>query len=495
MLVTVVVIFGLTVNSSWKATPDSALYLELGESLAVGKGYVYNESPHTYVPPGFPLILSAWINLFGPDFFHYRVLMAAIGVLTAFLGLGLAFRLCGADVGIVVGGVFSINHTIVLNSTYTSSDVPFTMFCLIAFHIMLWLSDHRNSRAIFIIAALAAGLPALVRINGYGVPPALIIFLWSLYPEESGVKRFARPVLFMGLSLCLPLLWEFHKSSFPVSAQEGEYFRAVTGRSLETQILVMLNSAWEYLFETAYTLTGVSMRTVALELILFSSVITGFFIVFRQGERLLSSFFVVQAAGLLLSSAGSRYLAPLIPALYLFFGLGSMKLVDLLKDFFHTPRLNTHKILISLFVLFALTNLGANFQTIYQARNAVQAHGAELEKDRAFFEAAQWIRTNDPEARILSMNPRILRYLTGAKTTDILRSGVPEHLAWISTQNEISVILQKNRPDYLFVDSKNAGLKDTIFDAIQKNGGLLVEIEAARAGSRFSLWKIVSSEP
>ena len=492
---TIVAIFSLTVNSSWKATPDSALYLELGESLAAGKGYVYNEAPHTYVPPGFPLILSVWVNLFGTDFFHYRILMAVLGTLTAILGLGLVFRLCGKDVGIVVGGIFSINHTIVLNSTFTSSDVPFTMFCLIALHIMLWLSGHRNSRAIFIIAALATGLPALVRINGLGVPPALAIFLWSLYPEQSGMKRFARPLLFMGLSFVLPLLWEFHKSGFPVSTQEGEYFRAVAGRSLETQIHVMLNSAWEYLFETAYTLTGVSMRTFALELLLFSGIMTGFVVAFRKGERLLSTFFVVQAGGLLLSSAGSRYLAPLIPALYLFFGLGGIKQVSLLNDVFHTRWLNRKKILICAFVLFALTNVGANFQTIYQARTAVQAHGAEQEKDRAFFAAAQWIRTNDPEARILSMNPRILRYLTGAKTSDILRSGVPEHLAWISTQNEISAILEKNSPNYLFVDLKNAGLKDIICETIQKHGYRLVEIEEARSGSRFSLWKIVSSEP
>ena len=70
LLSAVTLIFALTINSSWKATPDSALYLELGESIASGKGYVYNEAPHTYVPPGFPLILSAWVNLFGADFFH-----------------------------------------------------------------------------------------------------------------------------------------------------------------------------------------------------------------------------------------------------------------------------------------------------------------------------------------------------------------------------------------------------------------------------------------
>lgn len=491
LLSAVTLIFALTINSSWKATPDSALYLELGESIASGKGYVYNEAPHTYVPPGFPLILSAWINLFGADFFHYRGLMAALGLVTAFLGLGLVFRLCGPEIGIVIGGLFTINHTIVLNSTYTSSDIPFTMLCLLAFHIVFWASNHRDSLVLLFLAAFFSGLPALVRINGLGLPPALAIYLWSIYPGDSGAKRFIRPLLFLGVSLCLPMAWEYYKSGFPVSTQEGEYFRAVTGRSVETQIAVILNAAWEYLFETAYALTGISMRTVVLELILFLGICCGFIMAIRSGERLFTVFTLVQALGLLLSSAGSRYIAPLIPGLYLFLGLGVTKFLSLLKYPVNRLPLFRQKIVFYLFMLFAVTNLGANVQTIYQARNAVEPYGAELPKDTAFFSAAQWIRKHDPDARILSMNPRILRYLTGAKTTDILRSGVPEHLAWVSTQKEISLILEKNRPNYLFVDSKNGNLKDAILKTLTKHDCRLIEIEEARSGSRFSLWKIL----
>ncbi len=495
LLSAVTLIFALTINSSWKATPDSALYLELGESLASGKGYVYNEAPHTYVPPGFPMILSAWVRLFGADFMHYRVLMAALGLITAFLGLGLVFRLCGPETGIVIGGLFSINHTIVLNSTYTSSDIPFTMSCLLAFHMIFWASSHRDSFVLLFLAAVVSGLPGLVRINGLGLPPALAVYLWSIYPGDSGAKRFIRPLLFLCVSLCLPMAWEYYKSGFPVSTQEGEYFRAVTGRSLETQIEVVLNSAWEYLFETAYALTGVSMRTVGLELILFLAIGSGFIMAFRSGERLFTIVTLIQAVGLLLSSAGSRYIAPLIPALYLFLGLGVTKFVILSKYPVKRLPLFRQKIVLSLFVLFAVTNFGANVQTIYQSRNAVEAYGAELPKDTAFFSAARWIRTHDPDARILSMNPRIMRYLTGANTTDILRSGVPEHLAWVSTQKEISLILERNRPNYLFIDSKNGSLKDAILETVAKHDYRLVEIEEARSGSRFSLWKILYCVP
>src|SRR5271157_3114106 len=75
--------FCMIVTSSWKATPDSALYLALGESLARGEGYVFNGEPHTFVPPGLPLMLGAVARVLSPEFVYYRILMAIFGLLAA----------------------------------------------------------------------------------------------------------------------------------------------------------------------------------------------------------------------------------------------------------------------------------------------------------------------------------------------------------------------------------------------------------------------------
>ncbi len=82
LAIIIVLQFFLIVNDSWKATPDSALYLELGESLADGRGYVFNGEPHTYVPPGFPAIVAVGARLFGESFLTYRMLMALMGLST-----------------------------------------------------------------------------------------------------------------------------------------------------------------------------------------------------------------------------------------------------------------------------------------------------------------------------------------------------------------------------------------------------------------------------
>ena len=106
LAIIIVLQFFLVVNSSWKATPDSALYLELGESLAGGRGYVFNGEPHTYVPPGFPAIVAVVARLFGEGFLTYRVLMALIGLLTAGVGYLLVFRLCGRRYSVFGGRAF-----------------------------------------------------------------------------------------------------------------------------------------------------------------------------------------------------------------------------------------------------------------------------------------------------------------------------------------------------------------------------------------------------
>ncbi len=485
------VVFSLIINSSWKATPDSALYLELGESLASGSGYFYNDAPHTYVPPGFPLILSLWIGWSGNDFFSYRLLMALIGALTSLSCVCLMWRLCGPDMAILIGGIFSINHTIVLNSTYTSSDIPFTFFCFLGFHFILTAARHKESVVLIGIAGLFAGIPALIRINGWGLPPALVIFLWSGFSGYHLSYKVSRCLAFLVSAYSLPALWEFHKSGFPVSLYEGEYLRAVAGRSLETQVLVVLQSMWEYFFETAFALTGISMRIGVLEIALSFLIIIGLVIAYRKGERLFSAFTAIQMAGLFLSSAGSRYMAPLIPGLYLFLGLGLLNLARAVNLRFSSAMIAPASLITGLFVSLGATNLGADLQTIYHSRTAIERHGPESSRDAPFFAAAKWIKTNDAQGPILSMNPRIIRYLTRVKTIDLLRSGVPEHLAWASTQDEISSIMRNYQPKYVFIDSKNQPLKDTVMGAILHNDYQLVEIEEARAGDRFSLWKIV----
>ena len=77
--------FVLGVSSTWLPTPDSALYLMLGRSLAQGHGYALDGQPHAYVPPGYPLFLAALERAGLGSMFCLNLAMGVIGLLSVWM--------------------------------------------------------------------------------------------------------------------------------------------------------------------------------------------------------------------------------------------------------------------------------------------------------------------------------------------------------------------------------------------------------------------------
>jgi 4-amino-4-deoxy-L-arabinose transferase-like glycosyltransferase len=193
--------FALIVNSSWRATPDSALYLGLGESIAAGNGYTFNGEPHTFVPPGYPLLVAATRLPSHDNFLNYRVLMALIGFLTAVMGYVFYRRLCGPNTALFLGGLFGVNHVLLYNSTLTLSDAPFALFTLFAVTALVVTAEKKFPLHLVIAAALLTGLPALIRINGLGIPIAGGFFVFCSMRDSSLLRRFIYCALFVLIAL------------------------------------------------------------------------------------------------------------------------------------------------------------------------------------------------------------------------------------------------------------------------------------------------------
>ena len=253
--------FVLVVNSSWIASPDSALYLELGESLARGTGYAFNGEPHTYVPPGYPFMIAAVVKAFGSSFLVYRLLMSALGALAAALGFVLVARLFGRDVGLLAGGAFAVNHALLENSTLATSDVPFAVVVLAGLNALLGArSGEKAAGAWLVAAAVILGLAPMMRVNGWGVLPAAAFYLAVCGVGERWTSRSCRVGFFLAISLLPAVAWHFWTASQPVSATEGTYINAVSGRSIYDQLRVMTDALVNYVPEMSYALTGVSIK-------------------------------------------------------------------------------------------------------------------------------------------------------------------------------------------------------------------------------------------
>ncbi len=234
MAATVILQFSLIINSSWRAQPDAALYLELGESLAAGRGYVFNNEPHTYAPPAYPALIALVNVLLGKGMLFYRVLMSVLGLITGVLAYSLIRRLCGSETALLLGGFCMTSHVLLENSTITCSDTLFAFSVFLAFHALLSLgaSGQRWWPLTTAICGIAAGLPALVRINGWGVAPALAFYVAHITSDAPRARRAGQTALFLAVAAAPGAAWEYYKSFFPPSSTEGTYVNAVLGRDI-----------------------------------------------------------------------------------------------------------------------------------------------------------------------------------------------------------------------------------------------------------------------
>jgi hypothetical protein len=486
-----VLCFGLIINSSWTATPDSALYLSLGESIARAEGYVFNGEPHTFVPPGYPLMLAAASRILGPSFLSYRVLMAMTGLLTAVLGYLFVLRLCGKDVAFLVGGLFAVNNVLLSNATFMLSDVPFALFVLMALHAVLSAATAPRRGIWIVVAGLAVGMLPIVRINGIGVPPVAAFCLFCSWTHAKPAKRWAGILVFLALACAPALVWQWWKSSFPVSGAEGTYFDAVATRRIWDQVTIVVTTFLGYFEEASYALTGVFLRTGFLEAVAPVVVVVGMVVAFRDGDRLLVPLTVVQFCGLLLSSPGSRYVLFLIPALYLFLGLG---IVTIAERFVRgrNAKQQAGRILAWCFAVLAVLNLGHDAITVAHARTALESNGAETARSLPFFTASRWLKSNVPDAVVLTTQSRIIHYLSGCRTIALVRSGFPEHEVWVERKDQIQAVMTQHHPEFLFTDSNTADLYAQVTRALEDLGMKLEEIPEAGSPPRFRLFRIVT---
>jgi hypothetical protein len=284
-----------------------------------------------------------------------------------------------------------------------------------------------------------------------------------------------------------------YKTTFPRSFTEGTYAGAVSGRSLEDQTAVIFDAMWNYVSETGYALTGVVIKGALLEFIVPLLLIIGFIAALRSRESLLVPLTLIQFAGLMLSSAGSRYLIFLIPGLYVFLALG------LLKVFRLRNRLSPDKIrkipgdrvlLVSSFLILGFLNVGHNVKTVYQCRTALETNGAESERRLPFFEAARRLKAEAPYDVVMTMQPRVIHYLSGCPTVELYRSGVSD-APEVESVKTVKCLIAGRNPGYLFSDSKDSDFYEAVMKGILESGLTPEEIPLKSGSKRFRLWRLI----
>lgn len=126
ILLALIVIYLTGFTGQWQPESDSALYLSLGRSLALGHGFSVLGQPNHLAYAGLPWLIAATFKIFGVDQLfpiHLIILLLAWGALAMLYAL-LSLR-SGRPTAVVVTTIVALSDTFFRYSMKVLTDMPF----------------------------------------------------------------------------------------------------------------------------------------------------------------------------------------------------------------------------------------------------------------------------------------------------------------------------------------------------------------------------------
>jgi hypothetical protein len=332
-VVVIVAWFVLGVSSIWLPTPDSALYLMLGRSLAHGHGYALDGQPHAYVPPGYPLFLAALERIGLGSMFCLNLAMGVIGLLSVWMSYRLVGELASRPVAFVVAALLGFNSLLHAMSSLQLSDMPFTLLVLIGLYG--FVRGLRGEKWALEWGTLAMLASCWVRVAGVALAVACACGL-LLQPRSTSRLRVAGNVvaLFVGVAVTLAVFYFQYQNCLraehslpPASYMAG--VQTLVSLPIGTLIGRALGNAYESAAEIPKFLMGLQGNPIVALAICLSPVLIGMGRRLWRREFLIAFAAVGYAGGIVMNlPAGARYLLPVAPLLILYYLEGISVLLD-----------------------------------------------------------------------------------------------------------------------------------------------------------------------
>ena len=120
-------VYALGVSNQWAISPDGALYLTLGRSLAEGRGMEFNGCHWWSIPPVLPMLIAACRYVAGDGYWLINLVLAACGVGTAIVAARIVKRLGAEDLAYPVLLASGLSAYLFITATRVQTDVLFTL--------------------------------------------------------------------------------------------------------------------------------------------------------------------------------------------------------------------------------------------------------------------------------------------------------------------------------------------------------------------------------
>jgi hypothetical protein len=465
---------------------DTSTYYSLAKTLLAQHRYWFNFAPHTFYPPGFPVLLAGLMLIAGDSF---TVLVRCLATMYFIGAAGLYLYLkrhaepavAAAIVAIVVTSyVFYFLATIGMHS-----DGPFFavfIFALLSFDIGNSTSNAVRRRVAQVAVAVLGAYLLLVRSIGITFVGAL--FVWMLAPDrliwrydkEPPSRRIKRWLL----SALVPVVafagWSYwsatHQPHAAVTDYAFSYSRQVlkedphrldspmvTVKTLPVRVFRMAVTRASNATMMVLNVPNLTLRKVApLMLVLLGLVTVGFIASLIRSGALLE-WYVLLYAGILLIypyDEGMRYLYPIQPFLILYATRG----IDVVHAVFanRMPSLALRKpalLLAKGAVFTGIIGMG-----LYQISILVRGN---LHPDPSAFTNAHTIRSSNwilqnstPGDVVMDDQDSIVYRLTGRRTFHFPLTTDPSVLRESISDNHVSLIVVPDERKYEYYDPSPA---------------------------------------
>ena len=416
------------VRHAWRQEWDSALYLLLGRSLAVGDGYLYLGRPFFLRPPGLPWLLS-WTLQDGHydlELLNRLVLVSAVAVLAATY---LLLRpTLGRSLAALVAALVGTSPLFVRHLNWIVADLPFLALLLTSFYLFERATD-RATRFVAWSLAGACVLAGAIYLRTVGIValPALLL-LGARRPGTWAKARGALPVAAV-LLLCAPwflyarraaaaapvpseqlLVFTYSCALFHVDPGDPNSARLSIGDWLARA----LDNGTELVRVVARSVSGSS--SVTAQVVVLALVGLGMAVAARAGPSLLGAF---SAAYLLLVlvyfTFDVRLLVPLIPGLCLYLTFAIRAVVRASARALHRA-LPDRAIVVGLGVVVAAASLSQLSWALHpEADRLGPVPVGQVWEDQRLI--AAWLAEHTPaEAKILVNEAPVLALLSSRTT-------------------------------------------------------------------------------
>ena len=428
------------VNGKWYPTPDSALYMGLGRSLATGQGYTFNGHADNTVTPGLPLAIAAGRLVQGGEG------LAVTNLLITLLGLaGLAIvwaalrRLTDAWLATAATVMLAGSTVFFQYSHIILTDVPFITFAYAALYACI-----RFAKGSWLWLAAAAVLTAIALT--IRAPGALFMGLVAVAVAIGPVvglptrRRIIAAAVLLAATLATVGVWYLWGRSVgrvpyqeSAAANLGQF-----GSSLSVRVLAAGRSLAEAMSRFMIGTTDLPW----LGAIGWAVTIFGLGVLWRRGLRLgllVVVPYTIIIVAIIRQEFDERYLLPVLPLILLGLAQGVLAIVQHGAKR-HGKTLSPRAVVITLAVLavaVVLSNTAVDtrkfaYETACLARTGEYYQKVQRGKVKEQLEAAHAFKALPPATTLAAERAqgRILYYFSGRTFVEL-----PKGLKWRTAQD------------------------------------------------------------